>query len=58
MSLLEKHVKEIGNKHDILKCHCIIYQEALCSKSAGFADVMKVVVKVVNFILFRVINHR
>ena len=58
VSLLEKHVKEIGNKHDILKCYCIIHQEALCSKSAGFANVMKVVVKVVNFILFRVINHR
>ena len=55
--LLEKHVKKTGNKHDILKFVCIIHQEALCVKSAGFSDVMNVVVKAVNFILSRALNH-
>ena len=52
VSLLEKHVKEIGNKYDIHNFHCTIHHEVLCTYSAGFA-VMKVVVKVVNFILSR-----
>ena len=57
VSLLEKHVKEMGNKHIILKFHCIIHQEALCAKSTGFVDAMKVVVRAVNFILYRALNH-
>ncbi len=44
--------------HDLLKFHCIIHQEALCAKSAGLADVMKVVVKTINFILSRGLNYR
>ena len=38
--------------------HCIIHQHALCAKSANLVDVMSVVVKVVNSILSRSLNHR
>ena len=42
----------------IHKVHCIIHQESLCSKSANLTDVMSVVMKVVNSILSRSLNHR
>ena len=57
VSLLEKHVKEIVNKQNIHKFHCIINQDARWVMSAVFGDVMKVVVKAVSFILSRVLNH-
>ena len=46
--VLEKHATEIGSKHSTLKFCCIIHQEILCTKSGGFADVMKVIKKEVN----------
>ena len=38
--------------------HCIIHQEALCSKVTNLSDVMEVVVKTVNKIRSRGLNHR
>ena len=58
VNLLHKHMKDNGIDHDLLKFHCIIHQEALRAKSSGLPDVMKVVVKTVNFILSRGLNHR
>ena len=52
-SLLVRHCKAVGHK-----MHWIIHQEALCAKSANLVDVMSVVVKVVNSILSRSLNHR
>lgn len=38
--------------------HCIVHQENLCAKSVGFKDVMKDVIKIVNFIRSHALNHR
>lgn len=38
--------------------HCLIHLQALCSKVMDMAHVMKVVVKVVNFIRSHALNHR
>ncbi|KAG0718024.1 General transcription factor II-I repeat domain-containing protein 2 [Chionoecetes opilio] len=57
-SLLVRHCEAAGHTQPIHKVHCIIHQEALCSKSANLTDVMSVVVKVVNSILSRSLNHR
>ena len=51
-------LKDNGINNNLLKFHCIIHQEALSAKSTKLADVMKVVVKTVNFILLHGLNHR
>ncbi|KAG0714799.1 General transcription factor II-I repeat domain-containing protein 2 [Chionoecetes opilio] len=57
-SLLVRHCEAAGHTQPIHKMHCIIHQESLCSRSANLTDVMSVVVKVVNSILSRSLNHR
>ena len=57
-SLLVRHCEAAGYTQPINKMHCIIHQESLCAKSANLVGVMSVVVKVVNSILSRSLNHR
>ncbi|KAI6655604.1 General transcription factor II-I repeat domain-containing protein 2-like [Oopsacas minuta] len=42
----------------LVKAHCIIHQENLCPKSLRMQSVMEIVVKTVNFIRARGLNHR
>ena len=58
VSLLEKEIAESGFPQKIVRTHCIIHQEALCAKSINFQDVMKVVIKTVNYIRSRGLKHR
>ncbi|XP_022906223.2 protein FAM200C-like [Onthophagus taurus] len=59
VTLLKKHLQEKNiNAEDLMQFHCIIHQEALCSKKIEFQNVMKVVVSTVNFIKSRGLNHR
>ena len=55
--LLVRHCEAAGHTQPIRKVYCLIHQEALCAKSANFVDVMSVVVKIVNSILSRSLNH-
>ena len=58
VSLLQKHMQINGIDNSIVKLQCLIHQEALCAKVASFKDVMSMVVKTVNLILSRGLNHR
>ena len=50
--------QEIG-KPNLISYHCIIHQQALCAKAGyGLQDRMKTVVKSVNLIHARSLNHR
>nr|XP_014351068.1 PREDICTED: general transcription factor II-I repeat domain-containing protein 2-like [Latimeria chalumnae] len=46
-------------KRPILSFHCIVHQEALCAQSCGvkLSDIMALVVRIVNWILARALNH-
>ena len=57
-ALLDKYCKENGSERDLIKIHCLIHQEALCAKSMNLKDVMEIIVKSVNFIRSRGLNHR
>ena len=48
----------LGITHKLVKIHCIIHQESLCAESLRFETVMDIVVKTVNLILSRGLNHR
>ena len=58
LTLLENSMKDDGHNHEILKVHCIIHQEALCAKHVTMKEVKQTVVKTVNFIRSRALNHR
>lgn len=58
VSLLQEHLENFGIPQKLVKIHCIIHQEALCAKSLKLKNVMDTVVKVVNLILSRGLNHR
>ena len=55
VALLHEH-----EKRRILSFHCILHQEALCAQMCGeqLAEVMSLVVRVVNFIVARALNDR
>ncbi|VEN48298.1 unnamed protein product [Callosobruchus maculatus] len=57
VKLIENEASKVGNT-SLLNFHCIIHQENLCAKSLKMDHVMKVVVKVVNFIRSKGLNHR
>ncbi|XP_063989608.1 general transcription factor II-I repeat domain-containing protein 2-like [Diachasmimorpha longicaudata] len=57
VKLIEKEACNVGNM-SMLNFHCIIHQENLCAKSLKMDHVMKVVVKIVNFIKSKGLNHR
>ncbi|XP_076044814.1 general transcription factor II-I repeat domain-containing protein 2-like [Oratosquilla oratoria] len=56
-SLIVRHCEAAGYTQPINIMHCIIHQESLCAKSTNLGDVMSVVVKDVNSILSRSLNH-
>ncbi|XP_037789324.1 general transcription factor II-I repeat domain-containing protein 2-like [Penaeus monodon] len=51
-------VQAANGGHDFWTFHCILHQEALCCKSLKMNNVMELVVRTVNFIRSRGLNHR
>ncbi|XP_056642617.1 general transcription factor II-I repeat domain-containing protein 2-like [Diorhabda sublineata] len=59
IGILNKKASELNvQKDDLIVLHCIIHQQNLCSKSIRLHNVMNVVVKTINFIRSRGLNHR
>lgn len=58
VSLVKSKQREINSPIEAIPFHCIIHQQALCSKVANMENVMNVVVKTVSFIKARGLNHR
>jgi hypothetical protein len=56
MALLQKEDEMIENPL-LMQYHCIMHQQNLCAKAASLQDVMKVVVKIVNFVRSKGLNH-
>jgi hypothetical protein len=55
------HIKtemECSNFSPPVRLHCILYQQALCSKVMNVESVMNIVVPTVNFIRRSALNHR
>ncbi|XP_066121047.1 general transcription factor II-I repeat domain-containing protein 2-like [Saccopteryx bilineata] len=48
---------KLNHSHPIA-IHCLIHQQALCSKSLKWDSVMKIVIRCVNFIRTNALNHR
>ena len=58
VGLLKTALKEKNISDNIAIFHCIIHQQNLCAKSLKFKHVMGPVIKAVNFIRARGLNHR
>ena len=60
IAVLLNHVASLGFSNTIIKLQCIIHQEVLASKVThlDMTGVMSTVVKIINFILARGLNHR
>ena len=58
VSLIEKEMRNAGIEIKLVRTHCIIHLEALCAKSLKMQEVMRVVIKIVNFVRARGLYHR
>ena len=55
---IKNRAKQDNAESDIISYHCIIHQQALCSKILSMDSVVKCVVKIINFIKAKGLNHR
>ena len=58
VGLLKSALREKNISDDIAIFHCIIHQQNLCVKSLKFQHIMYPIIKAVNFIRARGLNHR
>jgi len=55
---IDDHVKALDSDRELIFLHCIIHQEVLCKSVTDLSHVVEPVVKTVNFIRARGLNHR
>lgn len=55
--MIENDAIAVGNTRS-MNYHCIVHQENLCAKALKMDNVMQIVIKCVNFIRSRGLNHR
>ena len=55
---ISDHVAEVDCTRELLFLHCIIHQEVLCEKVLNMKHVVNPIIKMVNFIRARGLNHR
>ena len=55
---LSNHIAEVNCTRELIFLHCIMHQERLCKKVLDMKHVVDPVVKIVNFIWVRGLNHR
>ena len=58
LNRLQEKVKEENPDQDVIFLHCIIHQEVLCKSILQLNHVMNPVIKLVNFIRARGLQHR
>lgn len=55
---LQQHFTKSNLQGSYMTYHCIIHQEVLCSKIANMSHVLQPVIKTINFIRSKGLNHR
>lgn len=55
---LKEKIQKENPSQKFWNFHCILHQEALCSKTLKMDNIMNVVIKTVNFIRAKGLNHR
>ena len=57
LKVIENDTIATQNSH-LMKYHCIVHQENLCTQALKMDNVMQIIIKTVNFLRARGLNHR